>query len=99
MSAMPTDTSTPEIESPTIQLRRRYQQKKCLVCGAKQRATPWSLFCAAHIDAHRYCALCETVTTADAFGADRSRCQRRAAGRGRWRTTTPTPIGATTASA
>jgi hypothetical protein len=68
------DTSTPEIEPPTIQLRRRYQQRKCLACGAKQRATPWSLFCAVHIETHRYCPQCETVMTPEAFGAYRRRC-------------------------
>jgi hypothetical protein len=62
-------------ESPKTQLRRRYQQKKCLVCGAKNRATPWALFCASHRATHRYCSLCETVQAVGDYGADRSRCR------------------------
>lgn len=75
MSTMPTDTSAPLTESPRSQVRRRYQQKKCLHCGARTRATPWALFCAAHVATHRYCPLCETVQDATSYGSDRSRCQ------------------------
>jgi anaerobic selenocysteine-containing dehydrogenase len=62
-------------ELPAAQLRRRYQQKKCLVCGAKNRATPWALFCASHSATHRYCSLCETVVATPDYGSDRSRCR------------------------
>jgi hypothetical protein len=70
-----TDTADPIIESPVAQIRRRYQQKKCLVCGARNRASGWALFCAAHITTHRYCAICETVRLAEDYGSDRSRCR------------------------
>lgn len=63
------------IEDGRTQTRRRYQHKRCLVCGARNRATPWALFCALHIATHCYCAICETVQDAAGFGCDRSRCR------------------------
>lgn len=75
MSDQMITTDQPLTESANAQTRRRYQQKKCLVCGAKNRATPWALFCARHSATHRYCSLCETVTSASDYGADRSRCR------------------------
>jgi len=69
-------TAERETEDPRVTLKRRYQQKRCLVCGARNRASPCALFCAAHIGAYRYCAVCGTVGTCDAHGRDKSRCRR-----------------------
>jgi hypothetical protein len=55
--------------------RRRLQQRRCLVCGARNlvnQAT--SYFCPRHIRTHRYCSTCETLRTAEAHGRD-SRCR------------------------
>lgn len=69
-------TAERETEDVTTQVRRRYQQQRCLVCGARDRASPWSLFCAAHIGDYRHCAVCGTVSTLDVHGRDKSRCKR-----------------------
>jgi hypothetical protein len=61
-------------EDTRTQLRRRYQQKKCLICGARDRAGRTALFCAAHLD-YRYCATCMTVRTSASHGRDKSRCK------------------------
>lgn len=69
------DTTEPIVEDATAQIRRRYQQKRCLVCGARNRASTWALFCTAHIATHRYCPVCIRVGMADEMGNDRSRCR------------------------
>jgi hypothetical protein len=55
--------------------RRRLQQRRCLVCGARQLVNQQtSYFCASHIATHRYCTLCETLRSAEEHGRD-SRCR------------------------
>lgn len=63
------------VEDARTQARRRFQQKRCLVCGARQlhnQAT--SFFCSLHITTHRYCSTCETLRTTEEHGKD-SRCK------------------------
>ena len=62
-------------EDARTRLRRRLQQRRCLVCGSRalvNRTT--SYFCALHITTHRYCGPCETLRTAVEHGND-SRCR------------------------
>jgi len=55
--------------------RRRLQQQRCLVCGARDLVNhQTSYFCAAHIADWRYCGLCETLRPAAEHGAD-ARCR------------------------
>lgn len=62
-------------EDARTQARRRLQQRRCLVCGARQLANHnQSYFCVRHIATHRWCPLCETLRTADEHGRD-SRCR------------------------
>lgn len=64
-----------QIEDPRTQLRRRLQQKRCLVCGARQLVNRnQSYFCRLHIATHRYCSMCETLRPTEAHGKD-SRCK------------------------
>lgn len=70
-----------ETEDPRTQTRRRLQQRRCLVCGARQLVNQsTSYFCALHIGTHRFCPLCETVRTTEEHGND-SRCRPCAASR------------------
>jgi hypothetical protein len=62
-------------EDARTQVRRRLQQRRCLVCGSRglvNRQT--SYFCAAHVATHRFCSTCETLCPTHAHGAD-SRCR------------------------
>lgn len=69
-------TADPAAESPAAQLRRRYQQRKCLVCGARSTAHGQrSLFCAAHLTGWRYCAVCSALQPVEDHGRDKSRCK------------------------
>lgn len=64
-----------ETEDPRIQIRRRLQQRRCLVCGARQLVNnATSYFCRAHIAHWRYCSTCEVLRPAAEHGKD-SRCQ------------------------
>jgi len=65
------DTQT---EDPRTTWRRRLQQQRCLVCGARQLAIGHGYFCAAHIRSHRFCSLCETLRTVEEHGQD-ARCR------------------------
>lgn len=70
-----TETAPAFTEDPRAQWRRRLQQKRCLVCGARGLVNNnQSYFCAAHIATHRYCSTCETLRTIEAHGKD-SRCK------------------------
>lgn len=65
----------PEGEDDRTTWRRRLQQRKCLVCGARKLVNQQtSYFCATHIDGYRYCSTCETLQSAAAHGRD-SRCK------------------------
>lgn len=67
-------SSAEETEDPRTAWRRRLQQRRCLVCGARDLIHATSYFCAAHIATHRYCSTCETLRPLDAHGRD-SRCK------------------------
>lgn len=68
-------------EDPRTRVRRRFQQRRCLVCGSRQLANRnQSYFCAIHLTTHRYCSACETLRTAAEHGKD-SRCRACAAAR------------------
>jgi len=55
--------------------KRRLQQRRCLVCGARDLVNrQTSYFCQAHIADWRYCSTCETLRTAQEHGRD-SRCK------------------------
>lgn len=70
-----TQDAPPVAEDPRAQARRRLQQKRCLVCGARQLANHnISYFCPRHLSTHRWCPLCETLRTAEEHGRD-SRCR------------------------
>lgn len=63
-----------EEETPLQRIRRRYQQRRCLACGAAERR-PRHNFCGACYDAGwRYCAMCEQVKEKGEFWA-LSRCK------------------------
>lgn len=67
-------TDAPITEDPRTQLRRRLQQRRCLVCGVRQLAgNAHSYFCAAHLITHRFCPMCEGLRTAAEHGKD-TRC-------------------------
>jgi len=62
-------------ESARERTRRRLQQRRCLVCGARGLANrDTSYFCRLHISAYRYCSTCETLRTTAEHGKD-SRCK------------------------
>jgi len=62
-------------ESARTQIRRRLQQRRCLVCGARDLVNhATSYFCRLHIGTHRYCSTCETLRPAADHGKD-SRCK------------------------
>lgn len=62
-------------ESARATVRRRLQQQRCLVCGARDLVNhQTSYFCRTHIDGWRYCSLCETLRTKRDHGKD-SRCK------------------------
>lgn len=63
-----------QTEDPRTQIRRRIQQRRCLVCGARKLPNPGSYFCAHCFPDWRYCGLCERLRTAEAHGKD-SRCK------------------------
>lgn len=63
-----------ETEDIRTQTRRRLQQRRCLLCGARQLVTSTSYFCALHISTYRFCSLCETLRTTAEHGSD-SRCK------------------------
>lgn len=70
-----TQDAPPIAEDPRAQVRRRMQQKRCLVCGAKELVNHnVSYFCARHIATHRYCSTCETLRSAEEHGKD-DRCR------------------------
>lgn len=57
-------------ETPREQWRRRYQQRRCLACGARElHAGGRSNFCALHFRSHRWCSACETVREKAEHGA------------------------------
>ena len=69
------DSSVPLREDERTTWRRRLQQRKCLVCGARNlvnRTT--SYFCTHCKPDWRYCSTCETLRTLEAHGKD-SRCK------------------------
>jgi hypothetical protein len=70
-----TADAAPLAEDPRTQWRRRLQQRRCLVCGARKLANHnQSYFCLVHIATHRYCSTCETLRTIQEHGKD-SRCK------------------------
>jgi hypothetical protein len=74
-------TAERETEDPRTTWKRRLQQQRCLVCGARDLVNrQTSYFCDLHIRAYRFCSLCETLRTAADHGAD-ARCRSCAAGR------------------
>lgn len=74
-------SATEETEDIRAQTRRRIQQRRCLVCGARQLVNhSTSYYCALHITTHRFCPLCETLRTAEEHGKD-ERCRTCSAGR------------------
>lgn len=66
-------------EDARTQARRRLQQQRCLVCGARQLSGS-SYFCTLHIRAYRFCSICETLRATADHGKD-SRCKACAAGK------------------
>lgn len=61
-----------QTETPREQWRRRYQQRRCLACGARElQNRGCSNFCAQHFRSHRWCAACETVRTKAEHGGSR----------------------------
>ena len=67
----------PEVETEDARAmwQRRYQQRRCLVCGARRtRNQQTSYFCTAHYDDWRYCSTCATLRPADMHGKD-TRCK------------------------
>lgn len=72
---IPLDWPEPTTEDPRAQIQRRYQQRRCLVCGARRtRNQQTSYFCVRHYDDWRYCSTCATLRPAAAHGKD-SRCK------------------------
>lgn len=64
-----------ETEDPRAQIKRRYQQRRCLVCGARRTKNQrTSYFCDRHWPDWRYCSSCATLRTASEHGKD-SRCR------------------------
>jgi len=64
-----------QIEDTRSQLRRRLQQGRCLVCGARALVNhQTSYFCRLHIAAYRFCSLCETLRLAAEHSKD-SHCK------------------------
>jgi len=64
-----------QTEDSRTQIRRRLQQQRCLVCGARGLVNhQTSYFCALHIAAYRYCSLCGILRPTEAHGKD-SRCK------------------------
>lgn len=73
--ALHTQDAPALVEDARTQARRRIQHKRCLVCGARRLVNQQtSYFCPLHIGAYRYCAVCETLRTAQDHGKD-SRCR------------------------
>ena len=65
----------PETEDPRARLARRYQQRRCLICGSRRtRNQRTSYFCDRHWPDWRYCSTCATLRTASEHGKD-SRCR------------------------
>ena len=63
-------SAEPLEEDDRTRWRRRFQQKRCLFCGARRLTRGNGFFCAAHIHAYRYCSTCETLRPAAAHGKD-----------------------------
>lgn len=75
------DWPEPSIEDPRTQLKRRLQQKRCLVCGSRDiRGT--SYFCVTHIVTHRFCSECETLRPSQPGEPRDRRCRACLAARG-----------------
>lgn len=55
-----TQDAPPVVEDARTQVRRRMQQRRCLVCGARQ-LHPHTYFCGAHFGHYGYCRVCEVV--------------------------------------
>lgn len=55
-----TQEAPPIVEDARTQVRRRMQQRRCLVCGARQ-LHPHTYFCAFHFGHYGYCRVCEVV--------------------------------------
>lgn len=63
--------SEAETEDPRARLQRRYQQRRCLVCGSRRTKNQnTSYFCDRHYAAWRYCSTCATLREAAAHGKD-----------------------------
>jgi len=56
-------------EDPRVAVRRRLQQRRCLVCGARNLVNhQTSYFCATHKPDWRFCSACETLRPKVAHG-------------------------------
>lgn len=65
----------PIAEDARTQARRRIQQKRCLVCGARRLANQnVSYFCPTHLATHRWCPVCEVLRPTEEHGKD-DRCR------------------------
>lgn len=60
-------TDAPITEDPRTQLRRRLQQKRCLVCGARITSRA-NYFCPTHHAAYRFCSACESARPTSEHG-------------------------------
>jgi hypothetical protein len=66
----------PQTEDPRTRARRRIQQRKCLVCGARQLHNNNSaFFCSLHFGAWRWCCICETLRPAAEHGGKPNHCR------------------------
>lgn len=69
------DSTEPIEEADRTKWRRRLQQRRCLVCGARKLVNRQTSYFCIHCKPNwRYCSTCETLRTVSEHGKD-SRCK------------------------